>query len=32
MILLIRDIFISAFVILEETLKDKLDEIDGDWF
>lgn len=31
MLLLIRDSFIPAFLTLEKTLKDKLDETGGDW-
>ena len=31
MILLIRDSFLPAFAILEETLKAKLKEIENDW-
>ncbi len=31
MILLIRDSFIPAFVVLENTLRKKLDEAEGDW-
>ncbi len=31
MILLIRDSFIPAFVVLEDTLRRKLDEAEGDW-
>lgn len=31
MILLIRDSFIPAFVVLENTLEKKLDEAGGDW-
>ncbi len=31
MILLIRDSFIPAFAVLEETLRKKLDEAGGDW-
>ena len=31
LILLIRDSFIHAFVVLEETLRKKSDEVDADW-
>ena len=31
MILLIRDTFLPAFTILEETLKAKLKEVENDW-
>lgn len=31
MLLLIRDSFIHAFVVLEETLRNKLDESEEDW-
>lgn len=31
MLLLIRDSFIPAFIILEKTLKDKLEEVKDDW-
>ncbi len=31
LILLIRDSFIPAFVVLEDTLRKKLDEAEGDW-
>ena len=31
MILLIRDTFLTAFTILEETLKAKLKEVENDW-
>ena len=31
MILLIRDSFIPAFAVLEDTLKKKIDEAEGDW-
>ncbi len=31
LILLIRDSFIPAFVVLEDTLRRKLDEAEGDW-
>ena len=31
MLLLIRDSFTPAFVTLENTLKEKLDEVGGDW-
>ena len=30
-LLLIRDSFIPAFIVLEKTLKEKLDEAEGDW-
>lgn len=31
MLLLVRDSFIPAFAVLEETLQKKLDEAEGDW-
>ena len=31
LILLIRDSFIHAFVVLDETLRKKLDDVDADW-
>lgn len=31
MILLIRDSFIPAFVVLEKTLRSKLEEVKNDW-
>ena len=31
MILLIRDSFIPAFIVLENTLKNKLDKADSEW-